>query len=81
MKYIFTLLDTANNQLIEYRDTFDWTDENSMLFQWTENNFSCDCNRRDKMYVFSDNHICGDEVVLLKITDNNGKLIFEEDKE
>jgi hypothetical protein len=81
MKYNFTLLDTANNKLIEHRDTFDWTDENSMLFNWTQNNFSCDCNRRDKMYGFSDEHICGDEVILLKITDENGNIIFEEDKE
>lgn len=81
MKYIFTLLDTTNNQLIEHRDTFDWKDEKLMIFQWTENNFSCDCNRRDKMYGSSEDHLCGDEVILLKITDENGNIIFEEDKE
>ena len=79
MKYIFTLLDTNNNQLIEHRDTFEWSDENLMLFHWTENNFACDCNRRDVMYGSSDSHKCGDEVKLLKITDANGKLIYEED--
>ena len=79
MKYNFTLLDTKNNKLIEHRDTFEWSDENLMLFNWTQNNFACDCNRRDVMYGSSDSHKCGDEVKLLKITDANGKLIYEED--
>ena len=79
MKYNFTLLDTKNNKLIEHRDTFEWSDENLMLFNWTQNNFACDCNRRDVMYGSSDSHNCGDEVKLLKITDANGKLIYEED--
>lgn len=77
MIYNFTLLDTINNQLITHNDNFDWDDEKLMLFQWTENNFACDCNRRDCMYGSSDRHTCGHEVKLLKITDTNGKLIYE----
>ena len=79
MKYNFTLLDTKNGKSIECRDNFDWDDESLMLFQWTENNFSCDCNRRDRMYGSSDSHKCGAELKLLKITDPNGKLIYEEE--
>lgn len=80
MKYIFTLLDTENDKLIEYSDNFEWDNEEElMLFHWTQNNFACDCNRRDVMYGSSDSHKCGDEVKLLKITDANGKLIYEED--
>lgn len=77
MKYIFTLLDTRNNKLIDCSDNFEWDEEELMLFQWTQNNFACDCNRRDVMYGSSDNHTCGYEVKLLKITDINGKLIYE----
>lgn len=32
MRYTFTLLDTANNKLVQYNEDFDWEDESLMLF-------------------------------------------------
>lgn len=74
MKYIFTLFDKKNNITIDYHENFDWEDENLMLFQWLQNNYSCDCNRR--LFIDIANNIkeedipeynCGSEVKILKI--------------
>lgn len=76
MMYTFTLLDTANNKLVQYNENFDWEDESLMLFQWLENNYSCDCNRR--LFMYNDDissYRCGSEVLLLQIKDNTGKII------
>jgi hypothetical protein len=74
MKYIFTLKD--GNTIINYNENFEWEDQNLMLFQWLENNYSCDCNRR--LFMYNDfEATCGDEVELLKITDIKGRIIYE----
>ena len=45
MKYTFTLRDTRDGKAVVYNEDYDWPDEHLMLFQWLDNNYSCDCNR------------------------------------
>ena len=75
MLYKYKLYDPITGKTIIYEDKFDWPDEELMLFQWLENNYSCDCNRRHFMYGMSVEHTCGEEVQLLEITRSDGSVV------
>ncbi len=44
MQYIFHLQDTVSGDSTEYHDNYEY-DEEGVLYQWLEGNYSCDCNR------------------------------------
>lgn len=66
MKYTFKLLDTTTGKEHLYEDSYNWPDEQLMLFQWTENNYSCDCNR--SIFLGLPERPCGDTIQLISIT-------------
>lgn len=81
MLYSFTLHDTANGTTVVYNDSYDYEDERLMLFQWLQNNYNCDCNRRAFMYNDDEtDYECGEEVILLKIVDADGRIVYEKDR-
>lgn len=45
MRYAFEIQDTETNEVRHYKDSYDWDDENHMLYMFQEGNYSCDCNR------------------------------------
>ncbi len=50
MQYTFVLKNTKTNDVVKHKEDYDWDNEALMLFQWLENNNSCDCNRSLLMY-------------------------------
>jgi len=84
MKYIYTLFDKKTGLQSEYKEDYDWDNESTMLFQWLENNYDCDCNRSIFLYGYDEktNYPCcsGEadrQIDLLKITDQEtGKVVY-----
>ncbi|MHB8098050.1 MAG: hypothetical protein ACYDD5_00490 [Sulfuricurvum sp.] len=75
MKYSFTLYDPVSKITVVYKDHFDWKSESNMLFQWLENNYSCDCNRDLFMYGHDSGRPCGEDIQLLEIRNEHGDLV------
>lgn len=75
MKYVFKLLDTTTGEVRFCRDNVDYDSLDNMLFQWLENNNSCDCNRRILMYDIDPSEIlngCTFNIKLLGIRSEDG---------
>ena len=87
MKYFVTLRDRRTMQEARVEDVWhEGWDVETLLFDWTENNFSCDCNRSIALYdidLASDDSrmmACGEGAIdLVRIEDENGNVLFEED--
>ena len=79
MIYTIKLKDTRTNEtrLIEAEDT-ETGGLHGLLFNWFENNFSCDCNRSLFFYDWDDSKElpCGDgTIVIEEITDSEGNEV------
>ena len=75
MKYTIHLRDTRTGVTKVHHDDYDWGDESAMLFQWTEGNYSCDCNRSIDFYDDEAKRLecsAGNVIALDKIEDANG---------
>lgn len=75
MRYSFKLHDPTKDITVVYRDTYNYKDEDTMLFQWLENNYSCDCNRDLFMYGHDSGRPCGEDIQLLEIRNEHGDLV------
>jgi len=54
MRYKFALRNVETGESRLYEEVFDWSEESQMLFQWTQGNYSCDCNRGLFLYNWDD---------------------------
>jgi hypothetical protein len=59
MKYSYHLRNKETGETAVYEEGYDWDSEQSMLFQWLENNYSCDCNRSLFMYGWDEDRELG----------------------
>lgn len=77
MKFTVHLMDSATGEVAvrEEEWSYGWSDEKTIraaIFQWSENNYSCDCNRlpffcRAKGTEEPDETMCGDPLILAKL--------------
>lgn len=82
MKYTIKLKDTRTNETrsVEVDDT-ETGGLHGLLFQWFENNFSCDCNRSLFFYDWDDwddskELPCGDDTIVIEeIRDSDGNEV------
>lgn len=83
-----TLRRKSDGKVVEYRD--EWTLDNldGVVYQWTDGNYGCDCNRTLFFARASgedepdmDSLECGDDerFELLKIVTANGLVLYPED--
>lgn len=87
MKFTVHLMDSATGEVVVREEEWDygWSDEQtvrSAIFQWSENNYSCDCNRlpffcRAKGVDEPDETTCGDPLILAKLMHGNGVLFSD----
>jgi hypothetical protein len=45
VKYTFAIRHNPSGEVRRYADSWDWDDEDTMQFAYSEGNYSCDCNR------------------------------------
>lgn len=45
MTLSITILESSTGRVVQYVDTFPDNDDDSVLWMWSEGNYSCDCNR------------------------------------
>jgi len=77
MKYTITLRDNSTGETKDYQEKYDWEEEHSMLYQWFDGNYSCDCNRAIFMKgEYIENAPCSDgKIDVIKIVDEAGNEI------
>jgi hypothetical protein len=82
------LTDTETGFSKIYHDKYAWEDVDTdwpasaaIIYQYTEGNYSCDCNRSLFLYDWEENKVksCGNTIRLDKIVDREtGKVIWDE---
>ena len=83
MKYTINLRNTLTGETTAYQDDYEWKKEKSMIFQYTEGNYSCDCNRSLFMYNWDEDKelecsMDTNVVVIDKITREDGSEVVIE---
>ena len=77
MKYSLRIKNNATGESRVYKDDYDWAEEYLFRYQYTEGNYSCDCNRA----IFfadgtdeDDECECGDDVAfsIIWVEDEDG---------
>lgn len=79
MKYTFKIRDPKTGLVKDLEDDYDYEDLGHMIYQWTEGNYSCDCNRSIFLYGYDKKYECGETIELLKITARDGTEVEFED--
>ncbi len=82
MSYIVTIRRTADGKEVDYVDNLPW--EESSEYMWNEGNYGCDCNRAiffaRAQGLTDPDRTCGHTAFeIVKIVDENGKLLWEGD--
>jgi hypothetical protein len=75
------LTDTETGFSKVYHDNYDWGSGEGLIFQYTENNYACDCNRSLFLYDWEEDKVkpCGDTIRLDKIVERaTGNVIWDE---
>lgn len=92
MKYLFHIRNNATGEVRVYDEQYEWVNhwnngEESMLFQWFEHNYSCDCNRELFWHrahgnaEWDEDNACGDERFdVVRIVRENGTDVDLEGK-
>lgn len=79
-QYLIKLRNTKTGESTEHQDNYDYGgDQDLMLFQWLENNFSCDCNRSIFMYDDEDKELpcSGDPTIVIDwIKNQAGDIVW-----
>lgn len=76
---LIQIRETATGNVVEMSDQ--WDDDGSSHFNWSENNYSCDCNRR--IFFFRgmdfDSPGCSDGAYRVRITRaDDGSTLYDE---
>jgi hypothetical protein len=71
MQYSITLERVSDGASAEFQENWNYS-ESSLLFQWTENNYSCNCNRelffaRARKEPEPGDRLCGEGAFFLTI--------------
>ena len=75
MAYIIAIRKNDTGEIHYYTDTFTYEDEYHMLWQYTEGNFGCDCNRELFWYRLIGIEKIGEK---LKCTDDRFSIVYIE---
>lgn len=86
------LTDTETGESRTYHDKFDWQEaaaelsfaEGAVIYQYTEGNYSCDCNRSLFFYDWEEDKVkpCGNTIRLDKIVNREtDKLIWNPEQQ
>lgn len=78
MKVKATILDTVTGRITA--DVHEWpasTEEGTVVFEWRDNNWSCDCNRARVHGI--DDHPCGESRFILTALEIDGKPVAKEE--
>lgn len=86
MSYIVAIRKNDTGEIHLYNDLFEYDNEDCMIWQYTEGNFGCDCNRElfwyraDGIETIDNKHTCTDDrYSIVYIERSDGTQITEKE--
>lgn len=70
----------ATGETREHVDLYNWPDAEAAVWQYTDGNYSCDCNRGLFFgdYGIDDEHSCGHSAYTVRLEDASGTVLMDD---